>query len=130
MVGVRNGTAIILIFAFPIAILFSGACVGMQPPSDFLLVVNDAENQKPGRIDVTREEAERALDRSLVEVGAILLDSGRLEVAPSLRYGRREESTLSFIKGYPLRTRVSLSVLSRKSFEYSSKAIVAHSKAR
>lgn len=44
----------------------------------------------PGRVVVDPARAERALERSLVQTGGLLLRPGRLELEPSLRQGRRE----------------------------------------
>ncbi len=44
----------------------------------------------PGQISVTEEEAERALERTLVAVGVLLLPLGQVEVEPAFTYTRRE----------------------------------------
>ncbi len=44
----------------------------------------------PGTVEVDEEAAERALDRTLTDVGALLLPAGRMEIAPSISYTRRE----------------------------------------
>lgn len=56
-----------------------------------------AEERLPGEVVVGPEEAERALERSLVEAGGLLLRPGRLEVQPSLRYARQEDAASTFI---------------------------------
>ena len=47
----------------------------------------------PGKVVVKEGEAERALERSLTRAGALLLFPGVLEVEPSFRYARNEDST-------------------------------------
>ncbi len=49
----------------------------------------------PGTVEVDEEAAERALDRTLTDVGALLLPAGRMEIAPSLTYTRRESQSLT-----------------------------------
>lgn len=44
----------------------------------------------PGRVVVDPARAERALERSLVQTGGLLLRPGRLELEPSLRQGHQE----------------------------------------
>jgi hypothetical protein len=54
----------------------------------------------PGKVVVKEGEAERALERSLTRSGALLLLPGVLEVEPSFRYARNEDSTpLLFTSG-------------------------------
>ena len=43
----------------------------------------------PGQFEVDEEAAERALDFTLVQEGALLLPTGRVEVSPSFTYTRR-----------------------------------------
>jgi hypothetical protein len=45
----------------------------------------------PGQVTVDEDAAERALERSLVQAGALLLPFGKVEVSPSLTYTRRED---------------------------------------
>ncbi len=52
----------------------------------------------PGRISLESEQAERALDRSLVQTGGLLLTPGAVELAPRMDYSRREESTVAFVE--------------------------------
>lgn len=63
---------------------FSLALAAGLPPSA------SAQEEEPGRVVVDEEEAERALERSLVVTGALLLPPGRIEVAPSVTYLRDE----------------------------------------
>lgn len=44
-----------------------------------------------GALKVDEEAAERALERSLTQVGALLLDFGKMEVEPSFTYTRRDQ---------------------------------------
>jgi hypothetical protein len=56
--------------------------------------VSDEETKDvPGKVVVKEGEAERALERSLTRSGALLLLPGVLEVEPSFRYARNEDST-------------------------------------
>ena len=50
----------------------------------------DSLSQAPGQIEVDEEAAERALERTLVQAGALLLPFGTVEVEPSFAYTRRE----------------------------------------
>jgi len=50
----------------------------------------------PGRVVVTEAEAERALERALVQAGGLLLPAGEVELEPSLRYARRENAVPTF----------------------------------
>jgi len=47
----------------------------------------------PGAVVVDEQSAERALERSLVQDGALLLPAGFLEIQPGFSYARREEAT-------------------------------------
>lgn len=47
----------------------------------------------PGRLEVDEEAAERALERTLVETGALLLDPGQAEIAVRLAFQRIDGST-------------------------------------
>lgn len=51
---------------------------------------------KPGQFVVDEEAAERALDRTLVQSGVLLLSPGMLEVEPSLSYTRNESASPNF----------------------------------
>jgi hypothetical protein len=57
--------------------------------------------QAPGQVTATEEEAERALERSLVATGVLLLPFGQVEVQPNASYARREDQApvLSSING-------------------------------
>src|SRR5690606_6793619 len=48
-----------------------------------------AETPAPGQVEIDEEAAERALDFTLVEQGALLLPAGRVEFTPSFTYTRR-----------------------------------------
>ncbi len=52
-----------------------------------------ASSAKPGNFDVDEEAAERALERALIQSGALLLSTGTIEFVPSLAYVRRESAT-------------------------------------
>jgi len=56
----------------------------------------------PGQFEVDEDEIDRALDRTLVQSGALLLPVGWIELEPRLSYLRRELDTpLLFIDGDP-----------------------------
>ena len=57
--------------------------------------------QAPGQVTATEEEAERALERSLVSTGVLLLPFGQVEVQPNASYVRRENQApvISSING-------------------------------
>ena len=63
--------------------------LGLAPPA-----ANHA-----GITDVDPEDAERALDVSLVNVGGLLLAPGRLQLAPSVSYLRTEQNIPSLVGG-------------------------------
>jgi hypothetical protein len=46
----------------------------------------------PGEFDVDEQDVDRALERTLVQTGALLLPLGQVEVEPSFSYTRREGS--------------------------------------
>jgi hypothetical protein len=46
----------------------------------------------PGEFDVAEEDIDRALERTLVQSGALLLPLGQAEIEPSFSYTRREGS--------------------------------------
>jgi hypothetical protein len=51
----------------------------------------------PGQVTATEEEAERALERTLTAVGALLLPYGQIEVEPSFTYTRADQKQPVFI---------------------------------
>jgi len=54
----------------------------------------------PGTFEVDEEAATRALERTLVREGALLLPFGELEVEPSLSYIRDERDTPTVVNGF------------------------------
>ena len=58
---------------------------------------------KPGEFEVVEEEIDRALERTLVQTGVLLLPMGQAEVEPFLSYTRRETDApaLALIDGVP-----------------------------
>lgn len=72
----------------------------------------------PGQVLVDADAAERALERSLVQTGGLLLPPGRLELEPGLRYGRQEGATdvdafsaeLALRRGLPLDSQLELAL--------------------
>lgn len=56
-----------------------------------------AAQDEPGRVVVDEDEAERALERSLVTTGALLLDPGWVEIAPSVTYVRDERDGVTVL---------------------------------
>jgi hypothetical protein len=53
--------------------------------------------QAPGKVIVDERTAERALERSLSRLGALLLPAGILEVEPGVTLARQEDATSSFV---------------------------------
>jgi hypothetical protein len=51
----------------------------------------------PGRVVVDEDAAERALERSLTQAGALLLGPGLLEFEPRFTYARSEDTAPSFV---------------------------------
>jgi hypothetical protein len=60
---------------------------GKAPPAK-----DSADQLAPGQFEVDEEAAERALERTLVITGALLLPYGQVEIQPSFSYSRREQS--------------------------------------
>jgi hypothetical protein len=50
-----------------------------------------------GAIEATEQEVERALERALVQTGALLLPAGTAEIEPSFSYSRQEEDAPVFV---------------------------------
>jgi hypothetical protein len=61
-----------------------------QPPERAGVSTGDTRAVAPGQFEVDEEAAERALERTLVRTGVLLLPSGVMEVEPSLAYTRSE----------------------------------------
>lgn len=47
---------------------------------------------KPGKFEVDQDAAEHALERALIQSGALLLTTGTIEIVPSIAYVRRESA--------------------------------------
>jgi hypothetical protein len=56
-----------------------------------------APRAKIGAIEVTEEKVERALERALVQVGALLLPVGTAQIGPNFSYVRQEVDTPVFL---------------------------------
>jgi hypothetical protein len=56
-----------------------------------------AEPAAPGQFEVDEDAVERALERTLVQTGALLLPPGKIEVEPSFSYTRREDDAPTFV---------------------------------
>lgn len=56
-----------------------------------------ARKTAPGQFEVDEEAAERALERTLVQEGALLLQYGQLEFQPSFSYTRSENNDAIFV---------------------------------
>ncbi|WP_156776884.1 transporter [Nitrococcus mobilis] len=71
-----------------------------QPPSG---AQNQAHPAAPGQFEVDEEAAERALERTLVVQGALLLPFGLAEIQPSFSYTRSEldDQNLALQQGTP-----------------------------
>ncbi len=50
----------------------------------------------PGQFEVDEDAVERALERTLVQTGALLLPVGKVEVEPNFSYTRREDDSPTF----------------------------------
>jgi len=59
--------------------------------------VADTNPPSPGQLEVSAEAAERALERTLVATGNLLVPKGFVEVQPLFSYTRREQPTLAFL---------------------------------
>lgn len=55
----------------------------------------DAPAPEPGALAPEEESIERALERALVQTGALLLPAGRFEISPQVSYARRTDRTPS-----------------------------------
>ena len=53
----------------------------------------EAQGQAPGQVEVEEEDVERALERTLVQAGALLLPFGSVAIEPSFAYTRRESDS-------------------------------------
>ncbi len=51
----------------------------------------------PGQFEVDEDAVERALERTLVRTGALLLPVGKIEVEPNFSYTRREDDSPTFV---------------------------------
>lgn len=67
------------------------------PPSPPPPVPQAAAKPAPGSIAVDEKAAERALERTLVAGGALLLPLGQAEIEPSFNYTRREVSDIPVV---------------------------------
>jgi hypothetical protein len=56
-------------------------------------VASGAPPAAPGQFEVDEEAAERALERTLIQRGVLLLPSGQMEIEPSFAYTRNERDT-------------------------------------
>lgn len=74
---VRLGGGLILLLAASSARAQDAAPAASPPPA-------------PGAVEVDEQAAERALERTLVAGGALLLPAGQAEIEPSFTYARRE----------------------------------------
>lgn len=61
-----------------------------------IAVSQRAPAPEPGALAPDEESIERALERALVQTGALLLPAGSLEIAPQIAYARRTDRTPSF----------------------------------
>jgi hypothetical protein len=58
---------------------------------------SSAKPTAPGQFDVDEESAQRALERTLVQSGALLLQSGQIDLETSLSITRNQQSVPAFI---------------------------------
>jgi Putative MetA-pathway of phenol degradation len=63
-----------------------------QPPED-----QAAPTQAPGQFEVDEEAVDRALERTLVQEGVLLLPLGQAEIEPAFEYTRREFNVPTFV---------------------------------
>ena len=68
------------------------APAGAAPPAEAA-----AKPTGPGQVVVDEQAAERALERSLVSTGVLLLAPGQVEISPSLSYTRDDSGTPAFL---------------------------------
>ncbi|HKJ88657.1 MAG TPA: hypothetical protein VKA48_09140, partial [Gammaproteobacteria bacterium] len=52
----------------------------------------NGSSKEPGRVVVNKEAAERALERTLTQTGALLVPPGQFEIEPGFSYTRRERT--------------------------------------
>lgn len=87
-------------------------------PTSSLAQERESDARPPGQVVVDPEAAERALERSLVQTGGLLLPPGRLELEPGLRYGRQEgasnvdafSASLALRRGLPFDSQLELAL--------------------
>lgn len=74
-----------------------------QPP-DQDVARSDQAPLPPGQFEVDEEMVDRALERALVETGALLLRPGAVEIEPAIGFTRREDDvpTIALQNGVPL----------------------------
>lgn len=72
-----------------------------QPPAEGPLAPPDTAGGA-GITEIDPEDAERALDVSLVNVGGLLLAPGRLQITPSVTYSRSERTFTNLLAGTQL----------------------------
>lgn len=77
-----------------------------QPAASQTAQAETTPKRAPGELEVDEEAAERALDRTLVATGALLIPFGQFEVAPSLIYTRRERDNIPLPQDPSLETSV------------------------
>lgn len=78
--------------------------VALPPPdgaaaarADASTTVAQAEGSAPGTVEVDDDAIERALERTLVETGVVLLPFGQVEVEPSITYERSVQDFPVFV---------------------------------
>lgn len=69
-----------------------------QPPSSKNNRTASAHSA-PGTFEVDEEAAQRALERTLTQSGALLLPTGTVEITPSFSYQRQESNTPALVAG-------------------------------
>ena len=72
----------------------SQGAVAPQDAND-QVVAQEARPEAPGQIQVDEEAVSTALERALVQEGALLLPPGTVQVGPNLSYARREANAVS-----------------------------------
>lgn len=78
-------TALLVVLVVAVALSLGDSCRSWAQPAAEAPIV------EPGQFEVDEEAIERALERALVQTGALLLRPGTIEIEPSFSYVRRED---------------------------------------
>lgn len=75
----------------------AGPKISPASPAGATQQAADTNPPAPGQLEVSAEAAERALERTLVATGNLLVPKGFAEVQPLFSYARREQPTQAFL---------------------------------